>query len=278
MRHAEGWFRGQANVRLYHQSWIPDGDVRAVLLVVHGLFEHSGRYAAFASDCVSWGCAVCGFDLQGHGRSDGRRGYVNRFSDYLGDVTSFHRLVRSGYPHRRLFMLGHSVGGTIAVAYAPDHQDDLSGLILSAPTLEPGSSVTSLSVTIARSLSVLLPRLGVSAIDASAVSRDARVVQAYRNDPLVYHGKVRARLGAELINAMQKYLPGRMSGIKLPVLIMHGTQDRLSNTEGSSLLFESVASQDKTLQYYEGCYHEIFNEPERVRVLSDMRQWLESHI
>lgn len=278
MQHSEGWFQGQGNIRLFQRSWVPDGDTRAVLLIVHGLFEHSGRYAGLAGYYAPQGFAVCSFDQRGHGKSEGLRGYVNKFTDFLLDLAIFHRLVRSMFPHQRIFMLGHSIGGTIATAYTADHQQDLSGLILSAPTIIPGTSVNSFSIISARFLSVLLPKLGISSIDASAVSRDIGIVEAYRNDPLVYHGKIRARLGAELIDTMQKLLPVKMGQIDLPVLVMHGTIDRLSNTEGSSLLYESVKSKDKTLKNYKGFYHEIFNDPERSQVLSDMRQWLMSHI
>jgi acylglycerol lipase len=278
MQHTEGWFQGRGTVPLYHQNWFPDGEIRAVLLILHGLFEHSGRYAALADYFVSFGYAVCSFDQRGHGKSDGLRGYVNRFSDYLQDTSTFHKLVKSTYPEHKFFMLGHSIGGTIAVSYASDHINDLSGLVLTAPTIKPGSSVTSFSIVLARSLSVILPTLGVSPIDASAISRDTSVVDAYRNDPLVYHGKIRARLGAELIDTMQKSLPVKMPKIELPVLIMQGTEDRLSNTEGSSFLYDSIKSRDKALKYYDGFFHEIFNEPEKARVLSDMRQWMMSHI
>jgi acylglycerol lipase len=278
VQHSEGWFQGQGNIRLFHRSWVPDGDTKAVLLIVHGLFEHSGRYAGLADYYTRQGFSVCSFDQRGHGKSDGLRGYVNKFTDFLLDLAAFHRLVRSMFPHQRIFMLGHSVGGTIATAYTSDHQQDLSGLILSAPTIIPGASVNSFSIISARILSVLLPRMGVSPIDASAISRDIGIVEAYRHDPLVYHGKIRARLGAELVNTMQRVLPLKMGQIDLPVLVMYGTIDRLSNTEGSPLLYKSVKSKDKTLKLYEGFYHEIFNDPEKSRVLTDMGQWLMSHI
>ena len=277
-QYSEGWFQGQRNIRLFHRSWVPDGNVRAVLLIVHGLFEHSGRYIGLADYFVSQGFAVCSFDLRGHGKSDGLRGYVNKFPDFIFDLSVYHGLIRSTFPQQPIFMFGHSIGGTIATGYATDRQQDLSGLILSAPTIKPGASVTSFSIASARILSVLLPKMGVTPIDASAISRDPGVVEAYRNDPLVYHGKIRARLGAELIDTMQKLLPVKMGQIELPVLVMHGTLDRLSNPEGCSLLYKSVKSKDKTLKSYEGFYHEIFNEPEKTQVLTDMGQWIISHL
>jgi alpha-beta hydrolase superfamily lysophospholipase len=130
----------------------------------------------------------------------------------------------------------------------------------------------------ARTLSVVMPKMGVSVIDASAISRDEEVVKAYVNDPLVYRGKIRARLGAELINVMERSLPARMSRIELPVLIIHGSEDRLSNPQGSTLLYESVSSKDKTLKFYQGFFHELLNEPGREQALKDIEEWLGAHI
>ncbi|MFC1874519.1 serine aminopeptidase domain-containing protein, partial [Chloroflexota bacterium] len=132
-------------------------------------------------------------------------------------------------------------------------------------------------IMLARFLSIAAPRMGVDVIDASAVSRDQAVVNDYINDQLVYHGKIRARLGAELIKAMQ-VLQKQMTEIHLPVLIMSGTDDRLSDPEGSRLLYEGISSRDKTLKFYDGFYHEIFNEPGRDRVFSDMDNWLAAHL
>jgi len=129
----------------------------------------------------------------------------------------------------------------------------------------------------ARLLSIILPKIGIDVIDASAISRDQTVVDAYVNDPLVYRSKIRARLGAELIVAMQK-LPGMISQIRLPILVLHGTADRLSDPVGSKILYERVNSGDKTLKLYEGFYHEVFNEPGHDQVLKDMETWLVAHI
>jgi alpha-beta hydrolase superfamily lysophospholipase len=142
----------------------------------------------------------------------------------------------------------------------------------------PGSSVTRSSIVVARALSAVLPKMGVALIDASGISRDQSVVDAYISDPLVYRGKIRARLGAELIDTIERSLPSKMAVIEDPVLLVHGTEDRLSNTEGSSLLYKSVKSKDKTLKYYKGFYHETLNEPGRAEVLSDIAAWLEDHI
>ena len=276
MEYLEGKFQGYKDLSLYYQGWLPANKLKAVLLVVHGLAEHSGRYMNLVNYFVPRGYAVYGFDQRGHGKSPGLRGYVERFSCFLIDLGTFINAVRSRHPDIGAFLVGHSVGGTIAAAYAVSHQDEFDGLILSGTTLKVGASISPAAIMAARALSLVLPKMGVDVIDASAVSRDEAVVAAYVNDPLVYRGRIRARLGAELIKAI-KALPGQMSKIRLPVLIMHGTADRLSEPEGSRRLYERVSSSDKTLKLYDGFYHEIFNEPGREQVFADMEGWLEGH-
>ncbi len=273
MKHIEGKFNGYGNLNLYYQCWLPAKKPRAVLLVVHGLAEHSGRYMNIVNYFVPKDYAIYGFDQRGHGKSEGLRGYVERFSYYLHDLITFFHMVCRRHRDARVFIIGHSVGGTIATACAVHHQDEFAGLILSGATLKPGASLSPAKIMVARFLSLLLPKMGVDVIEASAISRDKAVVDAYVNDPLVYRGKIRARLGAELIKAMQE-LPCQMPKINLPILVMHGTADRLSDPEGSQMLYERVASRDKTLKLYEGFYHEIYNEPGYKQVLDDMETWL----
>jgi alpha-beta hydrolase superfamily lysophospholipase len=277
MKHAEGKFTGSNKLNLYWQSWIPDGAPVAVLLVVHGLAEHSGRYTNPVNYFVPKGYAVYSFDLAGHGKSDGKRGYVERFTNYVDDVKTYYDIVKQQNKGTKIFLVGHSMGGTIATAYAIKHQDELNGLILSGAVLKAGASITKVTMTMAKLLSVLLPKMGVSKLDASAVNRDKTEVDAYLRDPLNYTGKISARLGAELLNEIQS-LPAQISKITLPILIMHGSADRLSDPASSKTLFDGVSSKDKTLKYYEGFYHEIFNDAQRQQVFADMEEWLKRHI
>jgi len=265
------------DLTLYYQCWLPAGDPKAILLVVHGLAEHSGRYANLVNCFVPKGYGVYSHDQRGHGRSEGLRCYVDRFSDYVADLKTFLDIVRGQHGDSKILLVGHSMGGLIATAYAVDCKDELAGLLLSGPFLKMGSTVSPSLIAMARILSVLLPRMGTMVLDASAICRDQAVVDTYVNDPLVYRGKIRARLGAELIKIWQE-LPSQMPQINLPLLIMHGTADQLSDPEGSRLLYERVGSTDKTLKLYEGFYHEIFNEPEREQVFADMAAWLAAHV
>jgi len=278
IRHESGYFKNTEGARLFYQSWAPSAPLKAGLVVVHGLAEHSGRYLNLVHEFAPSGYLVSGMDNQGHGHSEGRRSYINRFNDYVLDVDEYVDIVRRENPAIKLFMIGHSLGGTIATAYAELHQAKLAGLILSAPALKAGSSITKKDKFLARIASRVLPTAGVTSLDADAISKDPAVVEAYLKDPLVYTGKISARLGFEIIQAIEKTIPTLMISITLPTLIMQGAEDRLSNPEGSDILFNKISSKDKTLKRYPGLFHEIFNEPERAAVFKDMRGWIEAHL
>lgn len=277
MKQLEGQFKGNGDLNLYYQCWLPADEPKAILLVVHGLAEHSGRYSNLVNHFVPRGYAVYGFDQRGHGKSDGVKGYVDQFSCFVADLGIFLWLVHSRHPGVKAFLVGHSMGGTIATSYAILHQDEFDGLILSGALLSPPADVAAGTIFAARILSSILPKAGLYVIDAEGISRDKSVVKAYVDDPLVYRGKIRARLGVELIKAMDK-VNCQIPEIRLPVLVMHGAADRLSDPRGSEMLYQKASSADKTLKIYEGYYHEIFNEPGRGQVLADAESWLKPHI
>jgi acylglycerol lipase len=277
MKHLDGRFKGRGDLNLYYQCWLPIEEPKAILLVVHGLAEHSGRYSNLVNYFVPRGYAVYGYDQRGHGKSDGLRGYVDRFSHFLDDLDTFLGLVHSRHHNAKIFLVGHSIGGTIAAAYIILHQDRFNGLVLSGTTLMTPTDAAAGTIFAARILSLVLPKAGLYVIDAEAISRDKNVVNAYVGDPLVYRGKIRARLGVELIRAMDK-VKRQIPEIRLPILVMHGAADRLSDPRGSQMLYQKASSVDKTLKIYEGYYHEIFNEPGRKQVLSDLEAWLKARI
>ena len=277
MKHKEGKFKGLKNFALYYQCWLPDGSPKAILLVAHGLAEHSGRYKNLVNYFVPKGYAVYALDYRGHGKSEGTRSYVDRFSDYLTDLKTFFDMVRKEHKGAKIFLVGHSLGATIAVPYVIEHQKELDGVIMSGASLVASPTVSPALLAMAGVVSALLPKMGVTVIDASTISRDKAVVDAYVNDPLVFRGKIPARTGAELAK-MWKTLPERMPEIKLPILIMQGTADKLADPASSKLLYERAGSKDKTLKLYDGFYHEIFNEPEHKQVMADVEAWLAAHI
>jgi len=276
MKHVEGNFRGYKKFNLYYQCWLPARKPKAILLVAHGMFEHSGRYVNLANYFVPKGYAVYGLDHRGHGKSEGLRGYVEHFSDYLNDLEAFFDIVRGEQGDTKLFLIGHSMGGTIATAYAIHHQHELAGLILSGAGLKPPGDVSPVLLTLAPIAARLLPKLGTIAFDPAAACRDQDAIDTVTNDPLFYHGKVCIRLGTEMLKQIQE-LPHQISWLNLPILIMHGTADKLSDPAGSQMLYQRAGSKDKTLKLYEDFYHEVFNDPEHEQVFADMEAWLASH-
>jgi alpha-beta hydrolase superfamily lysophospholipase len=277
MQHQEGVFRGVRGAGLYYQGWLPEGKVRAALLIVHGLAEHSGRYMNVVNRFVPLGYAVYGIDHLGHGRSEGRRLQIERFADYTEPLKTYIDMVRCWQPDRPVFLVGHSMGGLIGALHMIACREGLAGAILSGPAIKAPGNIPAAVIFIGQVLSVLVPKVGlVPPVDAGGVCRDPAVVKAYLNDPLVYRGKLTARLGAELIGAMER-ARAEANRITLPVLILQGGADRLVDPAGAQNLFERVASADKKLVVYEGFFHEVFNEPQHDRVLADVERWLEEH-
>ncbi len=277
MKHQEGTFKGSAGGDIYYQWWLPDEAPRAVILIVHGLAEHSGRYGNVVDHFVPRGYALFGFDLPGHGKSFGRRVHVHRFKDYTDTVDRCLSMVRTSFPDIPLFLIGHSMGGLIAATYLLEHQDRPAAAVLSAPSVKAHDNLSPLTVALGKVLSFLMPGAGILQLEAEGVSRDTNVVQAYEKDPLVYRGKVTARLAAELLAAMRR-LSAEASRITLPLLLLQGSADRLVDPEGARRLYDKVSSSDKKILIYEGLYHEVFNEPEHARVLQDVDDWLELHL
>ena len=217
---------------LYEQWWQPGSDPRAVVLIVHGIAEHSGRYAHVGEYLVRNGFAVCAYDQRGHGLSDGERSFIERFDDYLDDLEHVLTRAREKLLGKPVFLLGHSMGGLIVATLAVFRNPAVRGMVLSGPTLIVGEDVPPLLVKIAPLIGRLLPRLKGVKLDSTSISRDAEVAAACDSDPLVYRECLCARTGAE-INAAVKQLQAAMEQATLPFLILHGSEDRLSGPDGS---------------------------------------------
>jgi alpha-beta hydrolase superfamily lysophospholipase len=268
-------FAGAGGVEIFWQAWLADGDPDALVVIAHGAGEHSDRYEHVARRLVSEGYSVYAIDHRGHGRSQGPRALIDRIDNAVADLDKLILLAGSAHSGVPLFLLGHSMGGTIAVSYALRHHRRLSGLILSGPLAALEAAPAPMRVT-ARVLSALAPRTPLIAVDSSLVSRDPAVVQAYQRDPLVHHGKLPVRTVAELAGAIESF-PQAVGAIEVPTLIMYGTSDGLCPTDGSVMLHERIGSTDKTIKPYAGLYHEILNEPEQAQVLDDLCAWLVAH-
>jgi acylglycerol lipase len=243
--------------------------------LVHGLGEHAGRYEALAQRLTAAGIELFAIDLRGHGQSPGARAWVDRFDQYLLDAEALLGVAARG--RCPLFLMGHSMGGTISALYAAERLADdgpaVAGLILSSAALVPGRDVPRWLIAVSRVISRVLPRLPTMKVDAGWLSRDPDVVEASRVDPLVYHGGIPARTGAGILDAMGRIERGR-ANLRMPVLVYHGTADKLTEPDGSREFSKHVGSADRTLVLYEGSYHETMNDLGRERVIDALINWI----
>ncbi len=273
MPHSEGTFAGHDNLPLFEQAWLPEGQPRAVVVLVHGLLEHSGRHAETAEALVGEGYAVYAMDLRGHGRSEGPRCDVGSFDEYLLDLDIFFGKVKSKYANLPIFLFGNSMGGLIAGRWSIRRNVNLAGLILTGPLLAVADEFMPRLRHLASIGSLFFPKLRVAQIDPAWLSRNAEAVASYRRDPLFFQGRFTVRLGAEALCAI-KQLPADAMQLRVPLLILHGSADMVCGVAGSRQFCEKASSSDKTLQVYDGLYHELLDEPERDRVMADLTAWL----
>jgi alpha-beta hydrolase superfamily lysophospholipase len=276
MSQIEGLFDNGCPPGLFYRARLPEAPPRGVIVLMHGLAEHSGRYDHVVNYLLAQGYAVWTYDQRGHGRSPGQRCYVNSFDDLTGDLAKFVDKVRAAHPGLPLFLLGHSLGALEIADYAASGPAGINGVVLSGLPLNIEHGVSHLLVKLAGVFSKVTPRLGVQKLPSNTLSRDQTVVDDYVNDPLVYTGKIPARMGAELFRVTRS-IKSQLAGITVPLLVLHGEHDRMADPSGSQLLFDQAASTDKELHIFPGCYHEIFNEPCRDTVLGVVGEWMAGH-
>jgi acylglycerol lipase len=275
--HRESNFIGDGGIRLFEQSWRAEKDPVGILVIVHGLKDHSGRYSEVSQELARDGYAVQSYDLRGHGDSAGDRVWIESFDDYVKDLRIFLARVRNQYPGKPLFLFGHSMGGAIATLFVLRDHPDIQGLVLSAPALKRGENVSGFLAATAKLLGTVAPRLAVLNLDDNDFSRDRSVIKAMAEDPLVYHSAGPARTGKELLKAMEE-IQEKAPQLNVPFLVMHGTDDKVTNPNGSTELHSRARSENKTLKIYSGFYHDLLHEPGRDEVLKDLKSWLASRI
>ena len=269
-------FVGVRGLKIHARTWLPAGAPIGVVVIAHGFAEHGGRYAAVAERLVADGIAVRAADHRGHGLSEGKRTSIVRFGDYVDDLTTVIAQARARWPSLRIVLLGHSMGGLVALDLAVRPGGPVDGLVLSAPAACP-REVSRFTLAVGRALSRVAPNTGVLRLPLNRISRDPAVVDAYTKDPLVFRTPIRARLGAEMLDAMDRVEAG-LPSLRTPLLVMQGTADGLVDPGCGPHVYDRAGSEDKTLKMYDGLWHEIFNEPERDHVLDDLTGWLRSHL
>ena len=273
MKHIEfGWKTGDG-LQLYAQRWEPEAELRALVCLVHGLGEHSGRYPHMAAQLNRSGYALAAFDQRGHGKSDGQRGHAPGFAVLTDDIADFVEESAMHYPNLPCFLYGHSLGGSLVLEYVLRRRPQLAGAIATAPGLRTAFEPPAWKIALGKIMYRLWPTLSMSnEIDIQTLSRDPDVVSAYENDPLV-HDRLTPRLAIDLLKSGEWALQ-HASEFPIPLLLMHGAADRLTSAQASSD-FAAKAGDVCTLKIWDGLYHEIHNEPEKKAVLTYLLEWLD---
>ena len=269
--HNTGTFIGKGGTEIFFQSWLVEKP-RGVLVIAHGVGEHSGRYGNIINELTGSGISIYALDHRGHGKSGGKRGHVDSFMDFVYDLKLFIDLIREENRSITLVLLGHSMGGAIACRYALTYSDDLDALILSSPGLIFGGDAPAwkkkMAVVLSKYLSSITMATGLATGD---LSHDRSVVEAYKNDPLV-HDQMSPRLFTEFTKNGVECLE-RAAEISMPLLVFHGKNDKIVDYRGSEQLFAKVSSPNKEMHIYEGLFHETMNETDKKKVLKMAAQW-----
>ena len=278
MRHTEGRFTGSAGARLFYQAWVPShGNRRAVLVNLHGLGDHSGLYPNLGHRIPGAGLALYAYDMRGNGRSPGQRAYLHGWYQYREDLHAFLRQVREREPGRPVFLLGNSLGGLVVLEYALHHDDeDLAGVIAAAPPLGK-LGVPPILMELGRVLSRVLPRFSLRVgMDLTGLARDPAVVQAVLADPF-FHRRGTARLSTEVTAAIERVQSGAAS-FRVPILILHGSADRMVLPDGSRAFFSKVQFPGSEFKEYPGAYHGLFADLNADEVLGDLLAWIDARL
>lgn len=250
---------------------------RAEVVIVHGFGEHSGRYRALTDHLLANGYSVTAYDQRGHGLSDGLPGHVESFSEYDDDLDRVILYTRDRAAGRPLFIIGHSMGGLVTLRHLARNRQSVAGAVISAPLIAVAIPVPAHKLLIARFGLRFAPRLRLkNEINPAHLSRDAAVGRAYAADPHV-NRKVSPKWFAEAVRAMEE-VKVRATDIRTPILVMHGTADKLASVEATKTLFARIGSNDKELAIYDGYYHELFNEPEKQDLFDRVTEWLSQRV
>jgi alpha-beta hydrolase superfamily lysophospholipase len=271
----EEMFDGVGGLRIFLRSWRPEGKPRAVVVICHGVNSHGGQYVWAAEQFVRDGYVAYALDLRGRGRSEGERFYVENVADYVSDVAAVVKIAKSRDSDLPVFLLGHSAGGVVSSVYALENQAELAGFICESFAFQvpaPGFALAAI-----KGLSHVAPRLPVLKLKNEDFSRDPKAVAALNSDPLTAHEVQPAITVAALVRADER-LREEFPLITLPVLIMHGTNDKATVCHGSEFFYETVGAKDKTLKLYEGHYHDLLNDIGKEGVMADMKAWIASHV
>jgi alpha-beta hydrolase superfamily lysophospholipase len=276
VKHLEATFKGAGGLSLYSQSWYPQGSVRAIVVIVHGLGAHSGVFYKVVEYLIPRGYAVYAFDLRGHGRSPGQRGHINAWVEFRDDLNAFLKWIRHQEPGYPCFLWGHSLGGAIALDYVLRSPEGLQGVIVTAPALGK-TTVSPLKIMLGRLLSQIWPHFSLRVgIERRTASRDPQVLSEYAQDPL-RHEYGSARLATEFFKTVD-WIQHHGSDLRIPLLLLHGSEDHVTLPESSWAFCQQIVFSDKECHEYPGGYHDLYADINYQGVLADLVNWLEQHL
>ena len=271
MTHQESSFTNAGGLNIYTQAWLPQTH-EANMLIAHGVGEHSGRYAHVANYFNQKGVAVFALDHQGHGKSQGKRGHVPEFQNFVEDMQQLCGLIHQQYPNKPTFLYGHSMGGLIVFLYLLKHQEQVDAAIISAPPVKIKLQPSAVQKVLLGVMKTLAPSFTLNNdIDAAWLSREKDEVEAYRTDPLV-HPKISVALFTGMVQGGQQCLEKAASVIK-PVLMVIGGEDKIIDGSAAYAAFEKISSEQKKQVIFEGSYHEIHNDLDRLKEFETMWKW-----
>lgn len=277
---SEGTLESSKGKKLYTRYWYNDNgpkelEPKALLFIVHGLCEHCLWYTEMAEFLNTFGIYAFAHDHVGHGQSEGSRVHIDDFQEYVDDCVLHAEKMRKEFPNIPMFVLGHSMGGLIAIVATNQRPDLFRGVILDAPLITQDHLPPAFVVWLGRMVAKILPQMPTRQLDSKAVSRDPEVVKQYEDDPLVYHGKLKCRQVATMLDAMET-VGKSLSDIEWPFLILHGEPDTLTSVKGSKLMFEKAKSKDKKLKLFPDAYHQLHGELEPVKseTLNLIASWI----
>ena len=268
-------FQNTENISIFYHEWLPDaGDVHGAVLIVHGVSEHSGRYRHVAESLTNAGFACYGIDHRGHGKSGGLRAFIPDMRLAVADLRQLFERVSSQHPRQLIFMFGHSMGTLIALEFALRYPASLRGLALSGTAIAGEESRPDWLVALVLKAARIIPKVRLSLPGSDDVlTSDAAELERWRADSLINRGMWRLGTSAAMVCAGRRIRQSTHK-LTLPLLIMHGGDDRLVPASGSAMLAEQAQSDDLTLKIYEGLRHELVNEIKRGAIIKTLTDWL----
>lgn len=279
MKTFEAKLKSKDDIDFFVRGWEPEQKPKAVVALVHGLGEHTGRYEHVAKAMTEAGYAITSFDLRGHGKSSGIRGHFPSLDAVMQDIKDFFIFLTDRYPNTPQFLYGHSLGGLLVLTYALKNKTALKGVIATGAGLRSPIHEQKMKIIMAKLLGSLAPStLIASGLETAAISQDQNIVDIYIKDPLV-HDRISLGFGKAGLNATD-FVWSHAEEFSVPLLIMHGTADRITYPHGSADFAKLAAKNNKdvTLKLWEGMYHEVHNEPDKEQVLRFIIDWLDRHL